>query len=175
MTIARERTPPPLARSPILILTMSHPRSLLSIADRTSRGRVAIALDPAKSVVQCDSAWGLSADRRPTMTPSASQNLQELQNARQPYLGSMFGADRRSTAAPNNSESCAVIRSRRDQRKLSHRPASDCRAGTKKPAPHVARTGFSDRKERSTDINRGPIERQLQHKSAATVRRGLWP
>jgi hypothetical protein len=50
----------------------------------------------------CDSAWGLSADRRPTMTPSASQSLQELQNTRIQCLGSMFGADRGSTAAPIN-------------------------------------------------------------------------
>src|SRR5690348_8887509 len=36
------------------------------------------------------------------MTPSANQNLQELQNARKQCLGSLFGGDRGSTAAPNN-------------------------------------------------------------------------
>jgi hypothetical protein len=36
------------------------------------------------------------------MTLAASQNMQELQNVRQQCLGSMFGADRGSIAAPNN-------------------------------------------------------------------------
>jgi hypothetical protein len=46
------------------------------------------------------------------MTLAASQNMQELQNARQQCLGSMFGADRGSIAAPNNTTANDPVRRR---------------------------------------------------------------
>jgi hypothetical protein len=72
MTIARERTRPALTSSPILILTTSHPRSILSMGDRTLHGRAAVVLDPTKTWPRPVAASALVFRKLPARVPRPS-------------------------------------------------------------------------------------------------------
>src|ERR1700722_19419321 len=67
--MARERTRPPLTRSPILILTTSHPRSLLSIA-RSNIVRSRSRRPRSSQNLMAHTCWGFNARLAPSLLPA---------------------------------------------------------------------------------------------------------
>src|ERR1700733_13893191 len=68
-TIARERIRPPLTRSPILISTMSHPRSLLSIA-RSNIARSRSRRSRSSQNLMAQTCWAFNARLAPNFRPA---------------------------------------------------------------------------------------------------------